>query len=41
MAVRRIVINTATEDIDAARRFYGEILGLEIDGLDLDSHIRQ
>jgi len=30
MAVRRIVINTATEDIDAARRFYGEILGLEI-----------
>ncbi|MEC3880079.1 VOC family protein [Parapedobacter sp. 10938] len=30
MAVRRIVVNTATEDIDAARRFYGEILGLEI-----------
>lgn len=30
MAVRRIVVNTATEDIDAAQRFYGEILSLEI-----------
>lgn len=30
MAVRRIVVNTATEDIDAARHFYDEILGLEI-----------
>lgn len=30
MAVRRIVVNTATEDIDAAQRFYGEILGLDI-----------
>lgn len=29
MAVRRIVVNTATENIDAARHFYGEILGLE------------
>src|SRR3546814_20228315 len=30
MAVRRIVVNTATADIDAARRFYGEIMGLEV-----------
>src|SRR5690606_18835270 len=30
MAVRRIVVNTATEDIDAAQRFYGEILGLDL-----------
>jgi len=24
------VVNTATEDIDAAQRFYGEILGLDL-----------
>lgn len=29
MAVRRIVVNTATENIEAAQHFYGEILGLE------------
>jgi len=30
MAVRRIVANVATSDIAAARRFYGEVLGLDI-----------
>lgn len=30
MAVRRIVVNIATEDIKAAQHFYGEMLGLDI-----------
>lgn len=30
MIVRRIVANVATGDIAAARRFYGEVLGLDI-----------
>ncbi len=30
MAVRRIVVNTTTENIEAAELFYGEILGLDI-----------
>ncbi|GGC48161.1 glyoxalase [Parapedobacter defluvii] len=30
MAVRRIVLNIATENIKAAQHFYGEILGLEV-----------
>jgi len=30
MTVRRIVVNTATENIEAAQHFYHEILGLEI-----------
>lgn len=30
MAVRRIVVNTATANIEAAQLFYGEILGLEV-----------
>jgi catechol 2,3-dioxygenase-like lactoylglutathione lyase family enzyme len=30
MAVKRIVANIATGDMDAARRFYGEVLGLDI-----------
>ena len=30
MNVRRIVANVATQDIAAARRFYGDVLGLEL-----------
>lgn len=30
MQVKRIVANIATKDIAAARRFYGEVLGLDI-----------
>ena len=30
MNVKRIVANVATSDIAAARRFYGEILGLDV-----------
>jgi catechol 2,3-dioxygenase-like lactoylglutathione lyase family enzyme len=30
MTVKRIVANVATSDIAAARRFYGEILGLDV-----------
>jgi catechol 2,3-dioxygenase-like lactoylglutathione lyase family enzyme len=30
MKVKRIVANVATSDIAAARRFYGEILGLDV-----------
>ena len=30
MAVKRIVANIATEDIAKAKRFYGDILGLEV-----------
>lgn len=30
MTVRRIIPNVATQDIAAARRFYGEVLGLEV-----------
>lgn len=30
MAVRRIVTNIASPDIDAARSFYGAVLGLEV-----------
>ena len=30
MSVRRIVANIATGDIAAARRFYGDVLGLDI-----------
>ena len=30
MKVRRIVVNIATADIEAARRFYGEALGLDL-----------
>ncbi|HEV2673637.1 MAG TPA: VOC family protein [Aliidongia sp.] len=30
MKVRRIVANIATADVSAARRFYGEVLGLDI-----------
>lgn len=30
MTVRRIVANVATGDIAAARRFYGDVLGLDI-----------
>lgn len=30
MKVRRIVANIATQDVEAARRFYGELLGLEL-----------
>jgi catechol 2,3-dioxygenase-like lactoylglutathione lyase family enzyme len=29
MTVRRIVANIATEDIDAAKRFYSDVLGLD------------
>jgi catechol 2,3-dioxygenase-like lactoylglutathione lyase family enzyme len=29
MQVKRIVANIATRDVDAARHFYGEVLGLE------------
>ena len=29
MQVKRIVANIATQDIDAAKHFYGEVLGLE------------
>ncbi|MFC4271568.1 glyoxalase [Sneathiella chungangensis] len=30
MAVKRIVVNIATQDFDRARAFYGDILGLEM-----------
>ena len=30
MKVRRIVANIGTDDVAAARRFYGEVLGLDI-----------
>jgi catechol 2,3-dioxygenase-like lactoylglutathione lyase family enzyme len=30
MTVRRIVANIATDDIDAARQFYGAIFGLDV-----------
>ena len=30
MAVKRIVTNIATQQIDAAHRFYGTVLGLEV-----------
>jgi catechol 2,3-dioxygenase-like lactoylglutathione lyase family enzyme len=30
MQVKRIVANIATKDIDAAKRFYGEVLGLDV-----------
>lgn len=30
MKVKRIVANIATEDMDAAARFYGELLGLDL-----------
>jgi catechol 2,3-dioxygenase-like lactoylglutathione lyase family enzyme len=30
MKVRRIVANIATQDIAAAKRFYGDVLGLEL-----------
>ena len=30
MTVRRIVANVATADIEAAKRFYGDVLGLDI-----------
>ena len=30
MAVKRIVTNIATPQVDAARRFYGAVLGLEV-----------
>lgn len=30
MRVKRIVANIATPDVDAARAFYGEVLGLDI-----------
>ncbi len=30
MAVRRIVANIAAADLDAAKRFYGDVLGLEV-----------
>lgn len=30
MTVKRIVANVATTDVSAARRFYGDVLGLEI-----------
>jgi catechol 2,3-dioxygenase-like lactoylglutathione lyase family enzyme len=30
MKVRRIVANIRTEDISAARRFYGDLLGLDV-----------
>jgi len=30
MKVKRIVANVATPDVAAARRFYGEVLGLEL-----------
>lgn len=30
MQVKRIVANIATKDVDAAKRFYGDVLGLEV-----------
>jgi len=30
MQVKRIVANIATPDVEAARRFYGEVLGLDV-----------
>ena len=30
MAVKRIVTNIASADLDAARRFYGDVLGMEL-----------
>ncbi|MEO3435609.1 VOC family protein [Inquilinus sp. CAU 1745] len=30
MKVKRIVANIATQDVEAARRFYGELLGLDL-----------
>jgi catechol 2,3-dioxygenase-like lactoylglutathione lyase family enzyme len=30
MAVKRIVANIATEDVDAAKRFYADVLGLRV-----------
>lgn len=30
MQVKRIAANIATKDIDAAKRFYGEVLGLDV-----------
>ncbi|MDH7786475.1 catechol 2,3-dioxygenase-like lactoylglutathione lyase family enzyme [Ochrobactrum sp. 19YEA23] len=30
MAVRRIVTNIATDDVAAAKRFYGDVLGLDV-----------
>jgi catechol 2,3-dioxygenase-like lactoylglutathione lyase family enzyme len=30
MAVKRIVANVATRDMDAAKRFYGDVLGLDV-----------
>jgi len=30
MRVKRIVANISTPELDAARRFYGDILGLEV-----------
>ncbi len=33
MAVRRIVANIASEDVGKARKFYGEVLGMDI-GMD-------
>jgi catechol 2,3-dioxygenase-like lactoylglutathione lyase family enzyme len=30
MQVKRIVANIATKDVDAAKRFYGDVLGLDV-----------